>query len=111
EALQASPPEAGLPGSALSVRTRGVSVRFFTDRRSVTALQDVSVDVASGEFLTLLGPSGCGKSTFLRLVADLIEPSRGSLEVLGATPQVARLRRDIVLVFQDPALLPLRTAF
>jgi NitT/TauT family transport system ATP-binding protein len=92
------------------VRCRNVSVRFFTERRSVTALHDVSVDVRVGEFMTLLGPSGCGKSTFLRVVADLIEPTRGSLDVLGATPQAARLRRDIGFVFQDPALLPWRTA-
>jgi NitT/TauT family transport system ATP-binding protein len=43
-------------------------VRFFTPRRAITALQGMSLDVAAGEFLTLLGPSGCGKSTFLRLV-------------------------------------------
>jgi NitT/TauT family transport system ATP-binding protein len=97
-------------GDAVAVRCRKVSVRFFTDRRSVTALQDVSIDVPAGEFLTLLGPSGCGKSTFLRVVADLIAPSRGSLEVLGATPQEARVRRDIGFVFQDAALLPWRTA-
>ena len=94
----------------LSVRCRGISVRFFTERRNVTALNDVSLDVGAGEFMTLLGPSGCGKSTFLRVVADLIQPTRGSLQVLGATPQVARLRRDIGFVFQDAALLPWRTA-
>ncbi len=76
----------------------------------MTALKDVSLDVLEGEFLTLLGPSGCGKSTFLRVVADLVPPSGGSLSVLGVTPQNARLRRDIGFVFQDPALLPWRTA-
>ena len=93
-----------------SVRCRNISVRFFTERRSVTALQNLSVDVGAGEFLTLLGPSGCGKSTLLRVVADLIAPTQGSAEVLGATPSVARLRRDIGFVFQDPALLPWRSA-
>jgi NitT/TauT family transport system ATP-binding protein len=124
QAAQATLPHAGpmdraLPQAAVrervsdagwSVRCHDVSVRFFTERRSVTALQDISVDIRAGEFMTLLGPSGCGKSTFLRVVADLIEPSRGSLEVLGATPQAARLRRDIGFVFQDAALLPWRTA-
>ena len=93
-----------------SVRCRNISVRFFTERRSVTALQNLSVDVGAGEFLTLLGPSGCGKSTLLRVVADLIAPTQGNVEVLGATPSVARLRRDIGFVFQDPALLPWRSA-
>jgi NitT/TauT family transport system ATP-binding protein len=102
------PVGAGLTGPAVSCRS--VGVRFFTDRRSVIALQNLSVDVAQGEFLTLLGPSGCGKSTLLRVVADLIAPTQGSLTVLGASPQEARLRRDIGFVFQDPALLPWRTA-
>lgn len=98
------------PAGALAVRCRDVSVRFFTERRSVTALKDLSLDVAEGEFLSLLGPSGCGKSTFLRVVADLIPPTAGSVQVLGATPEAARLRRDIGFVFQDAALLPWRTA-
>ena len=93
-----------------SVSCREVTVRFFTDRRSVTALQDLSLDIRDGEFLTLLGPSGCGKSTFLRVVADLIAPTAGSLQVLGVTPEAARIRRDIGFVFQDAALLPWRTA-
>jgi NitT/TauT family transport system ATP-binding protein len=87
-----------------------VSVRFVTDRRTVTALQDVSLKLERGALLTLLGPSGCGKSTFLRVVADLLPPSRGSIEVLSSTPQAARKNRDIGFVFQDAALLPWRTA-
>ena len=94
----------------MAVSCRGVSVRFFTDRRSVTALKGVDLDVAAGEFMSLLGPSGCGKSTFLRVVADLIAPTSGSVQVLGVTPDAARLRRDIGFVFQDAALLPWRTA-
>ncbi len=102
--------EAPHANAAASVRCRNVSVRFFTERRSVTALKDLSVDVGAGEFMTLLGPSGCGKSTLLRVVADLIAPSSGSVDVLGASPSVARLRRGIGFVFQDPALLPWRSA-
>ncbi|WP_207005536.1 ABC transporter ATP-binding protein [Trinickia mobilis] len=113
-----NPPRAEQPGSSLveppdadaSISCRNVKVRFFTDRRSVTAIEGLSLDVAAGEFLTLLGPSGCGKSTLLRVVADLIKPSRGDIRVLGAAPQVARERRDIGFVFQDAALLPWRTA-
>jgi len=109
-AERANSPIAAPNAGALSISCRNINVRFFTDRRSVTAIEGLSLDVASGEFLTLLGPSGCGKSTFLRVVADLVKPSRGEISVLGAAPNVARERRDIGFVFQDAALLPWRTA-
>src|SRR5215469_3250077 len=107
---RANSPIAAPHAGALSISCRDINVRFFTDRRSVTAIQGLSLDVAAGEFLTLLGPSGCGKSTLLRVVADLIKPSSGEVRVLGAAPQVAREHRDIGFVFQDAALLPWRTA-
>jgi NitT/TauT family transport system ATP-binding protein len=97
-------------GVDCAISARDINVRFFTDRRSVTAIEGLSIDIAKGEFLTLLGPSGCGKSTFLRVVADLVKPSRGSISVLGSAPLAARERRDIGFVFQDAALLPWRTA-
>ena len=93
-----------------AVACRGVGVRFYTDRRSVTALSGIDLDVARGEFLTLLGPSGCGKSTLLRAVADLVPVSGGEIRILGDTAEAARRRRDIGFVFQDPALLPWRTS-
>jgi len=103
-----TPDAGGDPRQA--VACRGVSVRFFTDQRSVTALSGIDLDVTRGEFLTLLGPSGCGKSTLLRAVADLVPPSAGDIRILGGTARAARRRRDIGFVFQDPALLPWRTA-
>jgi NitT/TauT family transport system ATP-binding protein len=99
-----------LKGKGLAVSCRDVSVRFFTERGSVMALKDISLDIEVGEFLGILGPSGCGKSTFLRVVADLINPTSGALQVMGVTPETARLRRDIGFVFQDAALLPWRSA-
>jgi len=93
-----------------AIACRDIGVRFFTERRDVTAIKSLDLDVAQGEFLTLLGPSGCGKSTFLRVVADLLQPSKGRIEVLSSTPQAARKNRDIGFVFQDAALLPWRTA-
>ncbi len=68
------------------------------------ALARVSLDIAPGEFVSLLGPSGCGKSTLLRLVADLIEPSDGQITVKGKTPRQARLDREYGIVFQSPVL-------
>ncbi|NML42323.1 ABC transporter ATP-binding protein [Ramlibacter sp. G-1-2-2] len=98
------------PASAdASIRCRDIGVRFFSERRTVTAIGSLDLEVKAGEFLTLLGPSGCGKSTFLRVVSDLVTPNKGSIEVLGGTPEAARLRRDIGFVFQDAALLPWRS--
>ncbi|KPH73734.1 ABC transporter ATP-binding protein [Bosea vaviloviae] len=106
------PRHAEVPRSAagMAVACRNLSVRFVTERRIVTALDNVSFSVETGGFLSLLGPSGCGKSTLLRVVADLIAPSAGQVTVLGQTPQQARLQRALGFVFQDAALLPWRTA-
>ena len=87
-----------------------VTVRFITDRLSVTALKDVSLTLAQGTFVTLVGPSGCGKSTLLRVIADLIKPTTGHVDVLGRSAEQARRERAIGFVFQDAALLPWRTA-
>ncbi len=96
--------------AAPAVDCRGVSVRFVNERRTVTALDDVSFEVQPGGFTSLLGPSGCGKSTLLRVVADLIPPSEGRMTVLGSSPEEARRSRALGFVFQDAALLPWRTA-
>jgi len=74
---------------------------------ATTAVDDVSLDIADGEFLTLLGPSGCGKTTTLRMVAGLVEPSAGRIlfddeDVTYLAPRV----RNIGFVFQTPALFP-----
>jgi NitT/TauT family transport system ATP-binding protein len=95
---------------AAAVDCRGVTVRFVTDRRTVTALRDVSLGVEAGGFLSLLGPSGCGKSTLLRVVADLVTPSAGKVAVFGMSPKDARAARTLGFVFQDAALLPWRSA-
>jgi NitT/TauT family transport system ATP-binding protein len=93
-----------------AVRCDGITVRFTTERGTVTALDGISLAIAPGSFLTLLGPSGCGKSTLLRVIADLAMPNAGNVSVLGGPPETARRNRDIGFVFQDAALLPWRTA-
>jgi NitT/TauT family transport system ATP-binding protein len=108
--LPAAEPVTAAMNGRSAVTCAGVTVRFVTDRRTVTALDGVSFEVAEGSFLTLLGPSGCGKSTLLRVVADLVAPSSGAVTVLGTTPQQARQHRMLGFVFQDAALLPWRTA-
>jgi NitT/TauT family transport system ATP-binding protein len=105
-----APPASAAASRTEAVRCDGVSVRFTTERGTVTALDGVSLAITPGSFLTLLGPSGCGKSTLLRVIADLVMPNAGGVSVLGGPPETARRNRDIGFVFQDAALLPWRTA-
>lgn len=96
--------------TAAAVDVRGVS-RIFAARKGpgVTALHDVSLTVAPGEFVSLIGPSGCGKSTLLRLIADLDTPTSGSIEVFGKPARQARIDQDYGIAFQQAGLLPWRT--
>jgi NitT/TauT family transport system ATP-binding protein len=84
-----------------------VSVVYRTAREPIVALEDLSLSVAAGEFVSLVGPSGCGKSTFVRLASGLLPPTSGRL-VLDGTP-VTGPRRDVGVVFQQPTLLPWKT--
>jgi spermidine/putrescine transport system ATP-binding protein len=90
-------------GEIPSVELRGVSKRFG----ELVAVDDLSLDLARGEFFTLLGPSGCGKTTTLRMVAGFEQPSEGQIRIEGA--DVAELpphRRPTNTVFQSYALFP-----
>jgi len=82
-AVPARPAETA--AGALAVECRDLTVRFMSERRAVTALERVSLTVEEGGFLALIGPSGCGKSTILRVIADIVQPSSGSVRVLDGT--------------------------
>ena len=93
----------------LAVDVRNVSLTFDTADGKVDALSNVSLQIADGEFVSFIGPSGCGKTTMLRVIADLQQPTSGSLLVNGMTAEQARLGRSYGYVFQAPALFPWRT--
>jgi NitT/TauT family transport system ATP-binding protein len=96
------------PRAAAAVEISGVG-RVFGSTSPVAALDGVELAVAPGEFVSLIGPSGCGKSTLLRLVADLDQPTTGTITVFGRTPEQARLSHDYGIAFQSAGLLPWRT--
>ena len=77
--------------------------------QQVDALVDVNLTVNQGEFVSLIGPSGCGKSTLLRLIANLLEPTSGSLMVNNKTVSQARLDQDYGMAFQQAGLFDWRT--
>jgi NitT/TauT family transport system ATP-binding protein len=77
--------------------------------QQVHALSGVSLDIADGEFVSLLGPSGCGKSTLLRLVGDLLQPTAGTIQVRGKSATRSRRDRNYGMVFQAPVLYDWRT--
>jgi putative spermidine/putrescine transport system ATP-binding protein/spermidine/putrescine transport system ATP-binding protein len=87
----------------IAVRLDGV-IRRFGD---TVALQDASITVQRGEFMTLLGPSGCGKTTLLNLVAGFLRPDGGEIFIEGAlVTDVPTFERDIGMIFQNYALFP-----
>ena len=84
------------------VALAGVSKRYAN---GTLAVQGVDLAIGQGDFVSLLGPSGCGKSTLLRMVAGLIAPSSGRIEVAGGAAT-----GDVGFVFQEPTLMPWSTA-
>jgi NitT/TauT family transport system ATP-binding protein len=91
-----TPPASSASGSEVAVRIDRVTKVFSSGGGSVTALEDISLSVARGEFVCILGASGCGKSTLLNLVAGLDKPTSGTVERLG----------EPSFMFQESALFP-----
>ncbi len=108
--LEAEPAAAPLAASRPAVALTGVSKTFNPGTsRAVHALADITLDVAAGEFVTLIGPSGCGKSTLLRLIANLIEPTAGAVTLGGKSAAHARADQDYGMAFQQAGLFEWRT--
>ena len=110
--------EPNVATTAKVVQARGLSKIFKRDAFQVTALDDVSIDIAKGEFLALMGPSGSGKTTLLNMIAAIDQPTAGELLVQGQNifrfndTQKARWRNEqIGYVFQTFNLIPVLTAF
>ena len=96
--------------TAPAVELAGVDKTFAAGGGgAVHALSGIELRIAPGEFVSLIGPSGCGKSTLLRVVADLEQPSAGTVLVGGKSPRQARLDQDYGIAFQQSGLLEWRS--
>ena len=100
---------AGTQADASVIEVNDLSLTFETADGPVQALSDIGLTVERGEFLSLIGPSGCGKTTLLRVIADLEQPTGGTIRVNGLSPEEARKTRCYGYVFQAAALYPWRT--
>jgi NitT/TauT family transport system ATP-binding protein len=109
-ALDAAGPAAGGSAAPGLIDARDISVDFYLDGIRQRVLEDITLSVPKGSFVSLIGPSGCGKSTLLKVLAGLIAPTEGKVLVNGIEPHEAAKRRVIGLAFQDPTLLPWKNA-
>ena len=91
------------------IKAENLSLTFETNDGPVHALSDVNLSINKGDFVSFIGPSGCGKTTFLRVMADLEQPTGGDISVNGMTPAEARKARAYGYVFQAAGLYPWRT--
>jgi NitT/TauT family transport system ATP-binding protein len=90
------------PGKVIELEA--VFVRYGLGRSATTALDETTLDVRKGEFISFVGPSGCGKSTILRLVSGLVRPTSGVVVVGGREVGVKTLR--IGMAFQNASMMP-----
>jgi NitT/TauT family transport system ATP-binding protein len=91
------------------VEAHGLGLTFQTNDGPVRALSDVDLKIGKGEFVSFIGPSGCGKTTFLRVIADLEQPTSGTIRINGMSPEEARKGRAYGYVFQAAGLFPWRS--
>lgn len=96
--------------TAVGITAHDVAMSFHRDGVETPVLDELSMDVPPGSFVSLLGPSGCGKSTLLKILGGILEPTAGTVAIGDGTAAQAVAEQQIGLVLQRPALLPWKTA-
>lgn len=91
------------------ISAQSLDLTFQTNDGPIHALKDVNLNITKGDFISFIGPSGCGKTTFLRVMADLDQPTDGNITINGVSPKAARESRAYGYVFQSAGLYPWRT--
>lgn len=92
---------------SVGIQCEAVGREYGAKGGTVRALDEISIDVRPGEFVSLVGPSGCGKSTLLRLIAGLEKPTKGTVKIDSEV--VREPHRELGIVFQQDLLMPWRT--
>ena len=112
EETRTSPQDAWASQDPPAIELHGVVKEFRSHGEVVTAVRDLDVAIAEGEFFSLLGPSGCGKTTTMRMVAGFEEPTAGTVYLHGTdVTNIPPHKRDVNMVFQSYALFPHMTVF
>ena len=91
------------------ISAQSLDLTFQTNDGPVHALKDVNLNITKGDFISFIGPSGCGKTTLLRVMADLDQPTDGTITINGVSPKAARESRAYGYVFQSAGLYQWRT--
>ena len=95
---------------APEIQIKNVSMVYpVNNGQDIVALADINFDIQEGEFISFLGPSGCGKTTLLRIIADLLQPTSGSVSIRGQSPRDIRMQQKYGIVSQSPVLYDWRT--
>ena len=81
------------------IALEGVGKTYLTSKGAVHTLQDITLNVGEGEFVSILGQTGCGKSTLLKIISGVLEPSQGTVSVRGGSVHEARGHNEFGFVF------------
>jgi len=92
------------------IELQGVYKTYPTAKDPVHALEDITLTVGEGEFISIVGETGCGKSTLLKIISGILKPTRGTISVRGKSVREAQVNHEFGFIFQDPVLLPWRDA-